>query len=64
MSPVRDKFVKIIETLPYNIDEEILKRDTKDVLQEVIQQYVDTYSVDDLSEDDKECVRSLIGNKI
>ena len=64
MSPVRDKFVKIIETLPYNIDEEILKRDTKDILQEVIQQYVDTYSVDDLSEDDKECVRSLIGNKI
>ena len=24
MSPVREKFIKIIESLPYNLDEEIL----------------------------------------
>lgn len=64
MSPVREKFVKIIESLPYEIDEEILKRDTKDILQEITQKYVDTYGTDDLSEDDKDCIRSLIGNKL
>ena len=64
MSPVREKFVKIIESLPYDIDEEILKRDTKEILQEITQKYIDTYGADDLTEDDKDCVRSLIGNKI
>ncbi len=64
MSPVREKFVKILESLPYDINEEIFKRDAKDILQEITQKYVDTYGVDDLSEDDKECIRSLIGNKI
>ncbi len=64
MSPVREKFVKIIESLPYEIDEEILKRDTKDILQEITQKYIDTYGTDDLSEDDKDCIRSLIGNKL
>lgn len=64
MSPIRKKFVKIIESLPYNIDEEIFKRNTKEILQEVTQKYVDTYGVDDLSENDKECIKSLIGNKI
>jgi hypothetical protein len=64
MSPVREKFVKIIESLPYDIDEEILKRDTKDILQEITQKYVETYSTDDLSEDDKDCIRALIGKKI
>lgn len=64
MSPVREKFIKAIEALPYNIDEEILKRDTKEILQEVVQKYVDIYGADDLSEDDKDCIRSLIGNQI
>lgn len=64
MSPIREKFVKVVESLPYDIDEEILKRSTKEILQEVTQKYVDTYGVDDLSENDKEYIRSLIGNKI
>ena len=63
MSPIREKFVNVIESLPYNIDEEVLKKSTKEILQEVTQKYVDTY-VDDLSENDKECIRSLIGKKI
>ena len=29
MSPIREKFVNIIKNLPYNIDEEILKRAQK-----------------------------------
>lgn len=64
MSPIREKFINVIETLPYNIDEEILTKNTREILQEVTQKYVDTYGVDDLSEDDKECIRLLIGNKI
>lgn len=64
MSPIREKFIKVIETLPYNIDEEIFKRDTKEILQEITQRYVDMFDISDLSEDDKECIRSLIGNKI
>lgn len=64
MSPMREKFVKILESLPYNLDEEIFKRDTKEILQEITQKYVDTYGVEDLTENDKECIRSLIGLQI
>ena len=38
-----------------------LKKDTKDILQEVTQKYVDMYGTSDLSEDDQECIQSLIG---
>lgn len=61
MSPVREKFIKAIEALPYDIDKEILKRDTKEILQEITQKYVEMYGITDLSEDDKECIQSLIG---
>ena len=64
MSTIREKFVKVIESLPYDIDEEILKRDTQEILKEITQKYVDTYGVEDLSEEDKECIRTLIGNQI
>lgn len=64
MSPIREKFIKIIESLPYDIDKEILKKDTKDILQEITKKYVETYGTNDLSENDKECIRSLIGNVI
>ncbi len=64
MSPVREKFIKIIQSLPYEIDKEILKRNTKEILQEITQKYVDTYGVSDLSQNDKDCIQSLIGNKI
>lgn len=61
MSPIREKFIKAIESLPYDIDEEVLKKDAKTILQEITQKYVDMYGVDDLSENDKECIESLIG---
>ena len=64
MSPIREKLVKVIESLSYDIDEEILKKDTQEILKEITQKYVDTYGVEDLSEDDKECIRALIGNQI
>ena len=59
MSPVREKFIKIIQSLPYEIDKEILKRNTKEILQEITQKYVDTYGVSDLSQNDKDCIQSL-----
>ena len=61
MSPIREKFIKAIESLPYDLDKEILKRDTKEILQEITQKYVEMYGITDLSEDDKECIQSLIG---
>lgn len=64
MSPIREKFVNVIESLPYNIDEEIFKRNTKEILQEVAKKYVDIYGINALSENDKDCIVSLIGNKI
>ena len=53
MSPIREKFIKIIDSLPYDLD--------KEILQDVTKLYVDTYSTDDLSANDKECIQSLIG---
>ena len=61
MSKVRENFIKVIESLPYNLDEEILKRDTKEILQEITHKYVEMYGIDELSEDNKECIQSLIG---
>ena len=61
VSPISEKFIEAIKALPYDIDEEVLKKDTKDILHDVVQKYVDMYGMDDLSENDKECVQSLIG---
>lgn len=61
MSPIREKFIKAIESLPYDIDEEVLKKDSKTILEEVLQKYVEIYGIADLSENDKECIESLIG---
>ena len=62
MTPVREKFVNIIENLPYELEEEVKTRKTIDILKDVTQRYVDSYGTDDLSEDDKEIIQSLIGN--
>lgn len=64
MSPIREKFVKVIENLPYNIEDEILKRSTKEILQEVTKKYIEIYGIDDLCENDKECIRLLIGSRM
>lgn len=60
MSPIREKFIKAIEALPYDIDEEIKHRETIDILKDVTQKYVELYGVDGLSENDKECIQSLM----
>lgn len=62
MSPVREKFVKIIESLPYDLQEEIYKRKTFDILKDVTQRYYDTYGIDDLSDEDKEVIHNVLGD--
>ncbi len=64
MLSVKDKMIKTIDSMPYDFDKEILKRDTMDILREIAQKYVELFGVNDLSESDKDCIRSLIGDKI
>lgn len=63
MSPVREKFIKIIESLPYDIDEEILKKDTKEILKDVTKKYVETYGTQDLSKDDQDFIKIFLEEK-
>ncbi len=60
MSPVRERFVSIIESLPYDLDEEIFKRQASEIVKEIVQRYIETYGIDDLSEEDKECAKSFM----
>ena len=60
MSPVREKFVNIIENLPYDLDKEVLKRETKEIVQEITKRYVEIYGIDDLSENDRDCIKSIL----
>lgn len=61
MSPIREKFIKIIDSLPYDLDKEVLTKNTKEILQDITKLYVTTYGTNDLSVNDKECIQSLIG---
>lgn len=63
MSPVREKFVKIIETLPYDIDKEVLIKGTEEIIVDITKRYVNTYGTDDLSENDKECIDGILGKE-
>lgn len=60
MSLVRERIIKTIQTLPYELEDEIKERNTFDILKEITKTYVDRYGVEDLSEDDKECIQSII----
>lgn len=59
MSQIRTNLINVITSLPYDLDKEILKRDTKEILQEIAQKYVDMYGISDLSENDKECMEEF-----
>ena len=43
MSPVKEKFIEAIKALPYDIDEEILKKDTKENLRKRTQKLCDEF---------------------
>ena len=59
MSPVREKFIKAIEALPYNIDEEIFKKSEKEIIRDITKKYVEMYGIEELNESDKECIQSI-----
>ena len=42
MSPIREKFIKIIDSLPYDLDKEVLNKNTKEIIKDVKKLYVDT----------------------
>lgn len=60
MLKIKDKFINIIENLPYDIDKELLKKDVKEILEDVVKRYVETYGIEDLSEKDKECIKEIL----
>lgn len=60
MTPVREKFVKVVESLPYKLEEEIFKRNTYEILKDVTQRYVDTYGTDDLSFEDQDFINDVL----
>lgn len=62
MSPVREKFIKIIESLPYDLQEEIFKKKTFDILKDITQRYFDAYGDEDLSAEDKEVLHDVLGD--
>ena len=64
MTTVREKFIKAVESLPYDIDEEVLKKDAKEILRDVTRKYVEIYGTDELSENDKEFIKSVLENDV
>lgn len=60
MSPIREKFICSIQALPYDIDKEILNKETTEILQDVVQKYIELYGTEDLSDIDKKYIEGLI----
>lgn len=60
MSIVKERIIKIIHKLPYNIDEEIYKKDAQEILQDITKKYIDIYGTSDMSDSDKECIKELL----
>ena len=62
MSPIRERFIKVIEALPYDIQKEIYNKKTFDILKDVAQKYFDIYGDSDLSDEDKEILHNILGD--
>ena len=60
MSNIKDKFIKAIESLPYDIDEELKTKESIIILQDVTKKYVELFGTDDLNENDKMCIQSIL----
>ena len=56
MTKVRENFIKAVESLPYDIDEEAKTKDNITLLQDVTKKYVELFGIDDLDENDKMCI--------
>lgn len=62
MSPVREKFIKVIESLPYDLQKSIYTKKVFDILKDVTQRYIDTYGINDLSDEDKQVINDVLCN--
>ena len=60
MLSVRENFIKAIESLPYDIDKEAKTKDNIILLQDVTKKYVELFGLDDLDENDKMCIESIL----
>lgn len=60
MSPIKEKFIEAIKALPYDIDEELKTKETIIILQDVTHKYVELFGTDDLNENDKMCIQSIL----
>ena len=62
MSPIRERFIKVIEAFQYDIQKEIYNKKTFDILKDVAQKYFDIYGDSDLSDEDKEILHNILGD--
>ena len=60
MSKINDNFIKAIESLPYDIDEELKTKESIIILQDVTKKYVELFGTDDLNENYKMCIQSIL----
>lgn len=60
MSKINENFIKAIESLPYDIDKELKTKESITILQDVINKYVELFGTDDLTENDKMCIQSIL----
>lgn len=60
MSNINDNFIKAIGSLPYDIDEEIKIKDIIVILQDVTKKYIELFGTNDLNENDKTCIQSIL----
>lgn len=62
MSKVRERFIEVIENLPYDIQKEINKKETFEILKDVTKRYFEKYGDEDLSREDKEILHNVLGD--
>ena len=61
MSKIRERFIKTIDKLPYDIDEEIKVSSVEKILSDVVNKYLELYGSHNLTESDMELIENLIG---
>ena len=60
MSQVRENFINVIETLPYDLQKEIYKRKTIDILKDITKRYIEIYGYADLSASDRNLIHNIL----
>ena len=65
MSKIRDNFINAVKSLPYDINEVAINKNTIEILRDVTEKYVEMYGTEDLIDKDKECIKAILeSNKI